>query len=119
MDFKREQPKKSTNLNPAVESREDDAVQEQNSIQDVTDLWIGDGSWGAHTGELTISKMDFGVYKKQNCQQKVDDNPFKKDFLESLSFWLGNLILQLMQITRQLGFMLLWLTVGDDLHTEI
>lgn len=44
MDFKREQPKKSTNLNPAVESREDDAVQEQNSIQDVTDLRIGDGS---------------------------------------------------------------------------
>lgn len=54
MDFNRDRPKKSTNLNPAVESREDDAVQEQNSIQDVADLWIGDGSWGAHKGELTI-----------------------------------------------------------------
>lgn len=58
MDFERHWPKKSTNLNPAVEGREDDAVQEQNSIQDVTDLWIGDGSWGAHKGELTI-KADF------------------------------------------------------------
>lgn len=54
MDLKRDQPKKSANLYPAVESREDDAVQEQKSIQDVTDLWIADGSWGAHKGELTI-----------------------------------------------------------------
>lgn len=89
MDFERHRPQKSTNLNPAVESREDDAVQEQNSIQDVTDLWIGDGSWGAHKGELTsrlTSKTDFAVYKRENWQQKVDDYPFKKEFHESLSF---------------------------------
>lgn len=32
------------NLKPAVKSGEDDAVQEKNSIEDVTDLRIGDGS---------------------------------------------------------------------------
>lgn len=32
----------SSNLDPAVEGRQNDPVQEENSVQHVTDLWLGE-----------------------------------------------------------------------------
>lgn len=35
----------SSNLDPAVEGRQNDPVQEKNSIQHVTDLWLRESGW--------------------------------------------------------------------------
>lgn len=35
----------SSNLDPAIESRQNDPVQEKNSIQHITDLWLRESGW--------------------------------------------------------------------------